>query len=363
MAIAFDQKRWDDVKETSRRWWAGELERPLIQIRLHGRDPGRPEPDTPSHGFYSFYHPDVTAGQIVDRADYSLSRVEYLGDAFPTVWPNFGPGVLAAFLGAHLENGEGTVWFRPDQEREVDELRFDLDPANEWLERVASILQAGAERWEGLVQLGMTDLGGSVDVLSTFRPSAQLLLDLYDAPAAVKERTWELHELWFAVQGHLDRVARPVNPGYTSWTPLFSEGSSYMLQCDFCFMIGPDMFEEFVRPELEASCRRLANPFYHLDGPGELPHLSSLLAIEELKGVQWVPGSGAAGITEWPEVYRQIRDAGKLIQIFGGQSEKNWRALDVLAEQLGDARGVCLIADAPLSERDEVMEFLGRHGL
>jgi 5-methyltetrahydrofolate--homocysteine methyltransferase len=363
MAIAFDESRWREVKESARQWWAGELERPLIQVRLHGRDAGRPEPDTPSHGFWSFYNPTVTAGQIVDRADYNLSRIEYLGDAFPTVWPNFGPGVLAAFLGARLENGENTAWFLPDRERDVAELDFVLDPANEWLERVASIYQEGAERWGGLVQMGMTDLGGSVDVLSTFRPGEGLLLDLHDDPASVKQRTWELHELWFAVFGHLDRIVRPAIPGYTSWTPLFSEESSYMLQCDFCFMIGPDMFDEFVKPELTAACQRMVNPFYHLDGPGELPHLSSLLAIDELKGVQWIPGSGAPEVTEWPEVYRQIRDAGKLIQVFGAQSERNWRALDVLAEQLGEARGVCLIADAPASERDEVLEFLKRYGL
>ncbi|MFH1570920.1 MAG: hypothetical protein ABIL09_23200 [Gemmatimonadota bacterium] len=362
MAIDFDAGRWERVRETSRRWWAGELERPLIQVRMHGRDPGRREPMLRGQGFWSFYNPTVTPEQIIDRADYDLSRQEFLGDAFPAVWPNFGPGTMAAFLGANLENGVDTVWFLPDRERAVADLGFRLDLDNPWLERVRAIGRAAMEQWQGLVQLGTTDLGGTLDVLSTFRPGDGLLLDLHDHPAAVKERTWELHELWFVLYEHLNRALRPPNPGYTAWTPIFSEEPYYMLQCDFCFMIGPRMFDEFVKPELAETCRRLANPFYHLDGPGELPHLDSLLEIEALKGVQWIPGAGQPGVDSWPEVYRKIRGAGKLIQLFGSQSALNWRVLDVLAEQVGDARGLCLIADAPASERDEVMAFLRRYG-
>ena len=61
------------------------------------------------------------------------------------------------------------------------------------------------------------------------------------------------------------------------------------------------MFDES-KPELAASCRRLKNAFYHLDGLGQLPHLKSLLSIPELKGIQWVPGDGQPDVTEWPAV-------------------------------------------------------------
>ena len=51
-------------------------------------------------------------------------------------------------------------------------------------------------------------------------------------------------------------------------------------------MLGPEHFEEFVKPEIVASCNRLGNSFYHLDGVGQIRHLDSLLAIAELKGIQ-----------------------------------------------------------------------------
>ena len=48
-----------------------------------------------------------------------------------------------------------------------------------------AIYRAAVERWQGSVIIGMTDLGGNLDILSTFRPSEKLLLDLYDAPGEV----------------------------------------------------------------------------------------------------------------------------------------------------------------------------------
>ena len=47
MAIDFTPERWAQVKETYRKWWAGELDRPIIPIELVGRDPGRPQPEAP----------------------------------------------------------------------------------------------------------------------------------------------------------------------------------------------------------------------------------------------------------------------------------------------------------------------------
>ncbi len=362
MGIDFDHERWENVRQTSGHWWAGELDRPLIQMRVHGRDPERPEPELPEQGFTCFYDLATPAEAIVDRWDYELSRTEYLGDAFPCVWPNFGPGVMVALMGAELRNSEHTAWFLPRKQQAISDIHFEYDPDNVWLNRLKDLYCAGLERWRGQVQLSMTDLGGVLDILSTFRPSEKLLLDLYDSPDHVKRLTWEAHEMWFKYFEKYDQLIQPTNPGYTAWTPIFSEAPYYMLQCDFCYMISPDMFDEFVKPELSAACKQLTNPFYHLDGPGQLVHLDSLLQIQELKGVQWVPGDGQPGITEWPNVYQKIRDAGKLIQIFSAQSQMGYRALDILSDQLGDAGGIVMIADADISEKDEAMAFLRSYG-
>jgi hypothetical protein len=363
MPVDFTLERWDRIRETYRSWWAGELDRPLIHMVLHGRDPGRPEPRVPGQNFTAFYGTDASAEDIVDRWDYDLSCHEYLGDGFPSVWPNFGAGVAAAMLGARLENRPDTVWFHPDRIREISDLRLTHDPDNVWLRRIKDICRAAMDRWQGSVQVSMTDLGGASDVLSVFRPGQGMLLDLIDHPGEVTRCMDEIHELWWQYYREINDVLQPVNPGYTAWTPIYSEEPYYMLQSDFCYMIGPDMFDQFVKPELAASCRKLGNAFYHLDGPGQLPHLDSLLEIEELAGVQWVPGDGSPLAEHWPEVYRKIRAAGKLVQVFGGQFTNQFEALDVLTDQLGDSRGIIIYLSGGMDQRDEAMRVMERYGV
>lgn len=354
MSIAFSKSDWERVKENYAKWWTGELNRPLAQLTVWGNDPGRPEPGLPAKGFTSHYDLSVTPEEIVDRWDYDLSGFKYLGDSFPTIWPNFGPGVAAAFMGAELENGAETSWFHPTKDVELAEVEFSYHPDNIWLNRVKDIYRVAMERWGGLVQMSMTDLGGNLDILSTFRPSEKLLFDLYDYPEDVKKKTWEAHEMWWKYYDELNAITHPGCAGYTAWAAIFSETPMYMLQCDFCYMIGPDMFDEFVKPELAASCRKLSNAFYHLDGPGQLPHLDSLLTIEELRGVQWVPGAGVPGWEAWPEVYRKIRDAGKLIQIYG-----DLKTLAAVMEHTDGYNGIIMIGYG--ATEADALEFTERY--
>ena len=342
-------------------WWAGTLKRPLLHFTIKGCDAGRPEPTQPNYGSVPRFGASVSAEEIVDRWDYNLSRERYLGDAFPNVLPNFGPGVVGAFLGAEVGCDDSTVWFHPKEDQEVDELNFAFDPENPWLKRAMDVVQTASKRWEGMVQVNMTDLGGNLDVLSTFRPSENLLLDLYDKPEAVKARTWELHDLWWKYFGLLSDACKPYNPGYSAWAGIFSSVPYYMLQSDFCYMISTEMFDEFVKPELAATCSLIANPFYHLDGPGQLAHLDSLLTIPELKGVQWMPTAGSPRMDHYPEIYRKIRAAGKRIQVYNTEADSDIGIIDVLAEQLGSAEGIIVIASIRPDQEAEALDLIEKY--
>ena len=339
MHIDFDQSRWEQLRNTYRAWWAGQLERPLIPVVLPNRDPGRPEPEAPLLTQATCADLDIPADRLIDRIDYELSKNTYFGDAYPSFCLScFGPGIAGAFMGATLDNRTGSVWFFPPADMEIEDLHFQFDPDNIWFRRISDIYAAGMKRWQGQVLMGMADLGGSLDILSTFRPGEKLLLDLYDHPEEVKQALWEAHEAWHRYYDALNDVLQPLNPGYSNWSGIYSEAPGYMLQCDFCYMIGPGMFDEFVKPELAATCGRLPHAFYHLDGPGQIPHLESLLTIPELNGVQWVPGAGQPGCGHWPEVYEKINAAGKLIQLIDG-----FDALDAISARLGSARGIHLL--------------------
>ena len=362
MPIDFSPERWAQVRSTYRQWWAGELERPLIPIELVGRDPGRPMPDAPLLSQETCADFSYSPTQLIDRIDYELSRKVYLGDAFP--WVNmdvFGPGVAAAFMGARLDNSSGRVWFwPPQQDQPITELHLEYDPENPWLKRVKDIYAAAMERWQGQVLMSMTDLGGNLDTVATFVTTQRLLLELYDHPEEVERLVWEAHSCWHRFYAELNAILQPINPGYSDWSGIYSEQPGYMLQCDFAYMIGPQMFEQFVLPELRASCQRLPHSFYHLDGIGQIRHLDLLLSIPELDGVQWVPGDGKPDCAHWPEVYQKIHAAGKKIQVVNG----GFAAIAAIIEQVGSARGIQYrVESAPLAAEAALRARLAAFGV
>lgn len=356
MPIHFTRERWESITQDYTAWWAGELKRPLLHITSYGHDATRPAPKISMHNFTASYGLDTHAADIVDVWDYELSSQRFLGDAFPSVCLNFGPGSLAVYLGATLEAREETVWFHPPSAKPIEDLTLALDYHNKWLTRAKDIAKAAMERWQGVVQVGMADLGGSLDVLSTFRPSENLLMDLCLNPYHVHRLLEQVHSTWFQAFGEIDSVLRRANPGYTAWQAIFSKDPYYILQCDFAYMISPEMFDEFVKPWLMRSCEQLTNSFYHLDGVGQLAHLDSLLSIPELKGIQWVPGEGKPSWITWPDVYHRIRDAGKRIQVWGPMED-----VDRLITELGSGEGIVAFITVDKSEEYAVQKFLDRH--
>lgn len=355
MSILFTQDDWEKTRKNYTKWWDRELDRPLIPVLLAGRDPGRPQPDTPLLTQKTCADLSIPAKDLIDRIDYELSKYEYLGDAFPYFNMDcFGPGIAAAFLGAKLDNSSGRVWFMPEEILPIDEIHFEFDSNNIWLNRIKEICYEGMQRWHGQVLLGMPDLGGIFDILSVFRPSENLFYDLYDEPDEVKRLIGEIHELWLKFYHEISGVLQSENFGYCDWSRLYSDKPSYVIQSDASYMISTQMFDEFVKPELESMCKTLDRTLYHLDGVGQLNHLDSLLSIKELDAVQWVPGDGKAPQREWPEVMQKIHSAGKNMQIFDG-----FEGLDSIASQIGTFKGlqVCPI-NGGIDRKEEYLEKL-----
>ncbi len=314
--IHFSDRQWDNVQSNYDRWWRGELGRPILPMVLWGVDPGRAMPKNPLLAFSNCTDLSITPEQIVDRYDYELSCYEYHGDSFPIMqMMQFGPGVAAAFLGAKMEAANNTVWFHMEKPTEIESLRLSYDPDNQWLRRVKDIYRAGMRKWGGSVVMAMTDLGGTLDVLASLLTSEGLLYALYDSPEEVLRLVNELSALWMRFYDEITDIIKDQR-GFTDWSGIYSPKPSYMLQCDFCYMISTDMFKTFVAPELSKTASKLHRPFYHLDGIGQLRHLDTLLATDEINGIQWVPGEGDPRKQDWSEVYRRISKAGKKIQAY-----------------------------------------------
>lgn len=355
----FNDFNWNKTVENWEKWWCGKLGRPVFHItRSAGAMPGTD--NFPVKPFTSQYDFSIPAEKILlNYENKILKNICYYGDAFPAFWPNFGPGVLAALTGGEGHNHDNTVWFSPGrfEKCELKDIEIRLDKSSDWFKRIEEFFIAADRIWKNKVVFGMTDLGGTLDVISSFRPGEKLLLDLYDSPDEVKRLTQEIHKAWWEAYEHFESITANSSPGYSAWTPLLSKSRYYMLQCDFSYMLSPDMFGEFVKPELAASCRRLSRAFYHLDGKGELPHLKHLHDISELAGIQWIPGAGMPPSAEWPDVLKEIVGSGKKLQVFVGSLDE----MEKILSYIETPESVAFIGGIPQQDEERLMRILKRY--
>jgi hypothetical protein len=360
MNMDFTPDRWDKISQTYRMWWDGKLERPIIPVILEDEDYDDSGPEAPFLSQSNCHELSIPAGKLLDRIEFEFAKNVYLGDAYPYFSMDcFGPGIISAFLGARLDNSTGRVWFHPKKLLPIKEIHFEYDVCNIWLNRIKEICHEAVSRWQGRIMLGMPDLGGPIDILSTFRPGENLLYDLYDYPEEVIRLVWELHELWHRYFRELNDILLPVNHGYTNWCSVFCDKPFYILQADASYMMSPEMFSEFIKPELEATSQRLQQSLYHMDGIGQLNHLDSLLDLSELNGIQWVPGEGKPGQSEWPDIFRKISQRGKGMLLFYGLD-----SMDAVAEQIGTYKGLINMAiRVDISQEAEYRKRLKKYGL
>lgn len=310
----FTEHDWERIRRDWTAWWAGELDRPLVIVEGWEPPSGDNLPQVPR--FTSSFPLDISANEVLDHYQTHLQAKRFYGDAWPKWYPNFGPGIVAGFLGAQVHCTSDTVWFEPTEWVNIKDLHPAYNANNVWWQRVQELTHTAVERWDNSVAVGFTDLGGNLDILASLRETQQLLLDLYDVPGEVDRLVNEITKLWLRYYDELYAIIRTAGQGTTCWGAVWSPGRCYMLQSDFSYMISPQMFEQFVLPDIAACCEVLDHSFYHLDGKGQIPHLDMLLSLERLDGIQWIPGAGAPPPEAWLPLLKRIRDAGKLCQLY-----------------------------------------------
>jgi 5-methyltetrahydrofolate--homocysteine methyltransferase len=245
------------------------------------------------------------------RALWQARNTYYLGAAFPMAMPNIGPDSFTAYLGGRLEFvDDGTTWIRPFVD-DLDEFEPTLDPENHWWRHMGKLIDAMCKAAPGNFMVGVPDLHGGGDSLSAARHPDKLALDLYDKPESVRRVMRRLTDIYKDVLSDYNARIGRVQKGSTTWLRAYSRGTFTALQNDFSGLVSPDMFAEFFLDEIRELAAELDNSIYHLDGPSALGNLPLLLQVEELDGIQWVPGAGAPPMSEWAHVCRQILEGGK----------------------------------------------------
>ena len=159
----------------------------------------------------------------------------------------------------------------------------------------------------------MPDNCGSIDALAHLRGSDNLLLDMLEEPAAVKSSIHKLVDVLKSTGNEFFSLIKENNDNGSThgWMHLWSKGRMAQLQCDLSVMVSPQMYEEFVLPELEETVEWLDYSVYHLDGKEQIRHLEMILSIKKLNMIQWTPVAGQPPTSDFIPVLKKIQKAGK----------------------------------------------------
>lgn len=252
----------------------------------------------------------------VELAQARLQNQLFLADSLPVAWPNLGPEVLSAIYGCPMHFGDyGTSWTDPilHDWSQADQIQFDWNSPylHTLFEMTDALLEAGKDRFI----TGMTDWHPGGDCIAAFRDPQNLAMDMITARPQVELLLKRIEADYFAVYDRFYERLRAAGQPITSWLPLISDQKYYIPSNDFSIMISKTMFDEIFLPGIINECRFLDRSIYHLDGPGALRHLDSILAIPELDALQYVPGAGNEEFARWIPVYQKAQAAGKGIQI------------------------------------------------
>jgi len=184
---------------------------------------------------------------------YELSKTYYGAEAFPNFWVNLGPGIVSAFVGSPYKLSNDTIWFdcdpMIDDLDKIPEIKFSLD--SEMWKATNDITEFFCKKADGNYYVSMTDLGGTLDIVASFRGSQRLLMDLYDYPDEIKSLINAVDDVWINYYEKLQRHSNIYLEGTCGWLPVWCKERSYPIQCDISVMMSPMQFEEFVRPSLE----------------------------------------------------------------------------------------------------------------
>mgnify|MGYP006967062828 CR=1 FL=1 len=99
----------------------------------------------------------------------------------------------------------------------------------------------------------------------------------------------------------------------------------------------------------------------HLDGPGAVRHVPTLLRLERLDCIQWIQGAGWPLPSQWLGLLRQIQAAGKAVQLYygeghGGDADLK-REIDAFAGALDPARLFIWAAARSVREAEDIVRY------
>lgn len=310
----FSNPDWGMAARRLAAFWQKEIiDRPCLQVYTHkaagsgGQDAD--DADLPAERYWT----DPLAFLRAHRRGSSCTA--YLGEALPVLYPNAEHVALA--MGSELQYDANTIWIHKSPGGLADLDFSHVTPAHAAIRDMAGYFErlAAAARRECFI--GFPHMGNAGDTLARMRGYGDFCIDLIDDPTRCFELEYQVLRIWKMTYDLLHNIINTRMPGSAGWLPAWHPGRCALIEFDFCALISPALFKQYVPLLTERACFA-GHAIFHLDGPGALKHLDALLAMDEIGFIQWEPGAGCDNILDWIPLMQKIQAAGKGLYVSGG---------------------------------------------
>ena len=304
--------------------------------------------------------------RIVDRYRYFCETHAFLGESFPNLNIDFGPGSLASYLGSEIGFKEDTVWFNKclDSWDGVPKLTF--DPENKWFKKHLQLAKDCQALAGDDFYVDMPDLMENIDVLASLRGAQDILFDLLDEPEMIGERIQEVTDIYYEYYDRFYDIIKDEEGGnaYTVFQ-IWGPGRTVKLQCDFSAMMSPEDFRKYIQPSLRTQSENVDHVLYHLDGPAAIKHMDALMEIDGIDALQWTSGdAGPDGtLPDWDVIYDKAIAAGKSIwvKVYSGEFEDWIRNVDRIVNKYGSHSLFLLFPEMSMEQAAYLLDYADRN--
>ncbi len=302
------------------------------------------------------------AKRMVERFRYYAETHEYLGESFPNMSLDFGPGSMAGYVGCEIVFNPDTVWFEHFVTNWKDQPEIVFDPENPWFVEHLQLFKDAKELAGDDFYLGIPDIMENIDVLASMRGVQDIIFDMMDMPDEIHKRLDQIQKIYYEYYDRFYEICKDENDGscYTVFQ-IWGPGRTAKLQCDFSALMSPNQFREFIQDELRQQAKNLDQVLYHLDGPDAIKHLDALMEIDEIDALQWTSGDhGPDGtMEEWYPIYDKAVEAGKSlwIKVYSGTFEEQLERLDKIVKRYGSNAMFLYFNPMPMDQAKKLLAY------
>lgn len=285
-----------------------------------------------------------------------MEATYYGGEALPQLELTLGPDQYALFLGADakISAENNTTWVDPIIS-DIENFHAEIDYSEgSYLRKLIKFYKYASAAAKDKFMINMPDLHSNIDAISALRGAQDLCFDIMDTPEEVHRFLDEVNDTYEKIFNMAYEAGNMKDIGTIGWSPIYCRGKSAVLQCDFSCLLSPEQGKEYVFPSIEREASVQDGRIYHLDGKDALCHLDTILSMDCIDCIQWVPGAGQPRSIEWMDLLTKIQSAGKSLWIF------DWTAEEIKAnfKRLNPALVAFSVGTKTPDEADELLEYL-----